>query len=224
MSNYDINKNPALVNLMIQNEKEADRLFYKKHPDALTPLFERELRELGFEFEVPSQINGFLPKHKEIILPIVIRYYKMATIVNEKWFFCSLFHFRGFDEVIPMLLEDYYAGVPRRVCEMITECLYVYRSKKYINDYLDILSNPRYYSQEYGCSVSSVIELVSKLKVDNAIPIFTKMLNNEELAVLGIRALGNYKREDFRPYFERFENDKNTFVRKSARSALKKLG
>ena len=219
MSNYDINSNPALVRQLIDSEKESNEKYYAEHPDALTLQFEKELRELGYEFEVLSQTKQFMPKHKETILPIAIRYYKQAT-GNDKNFFLDFFHFRGLEEVVPMLLEDYYSSdIPDLTRWFITSCLYQIRSKIYVNDYLKIIQNP-----EYGINRQLIILLVAKLKVEEAIPIYVDLLEDESVRLHAISALGDYKREEFRPYFERFENDKHSGWRKYAKSALKKLG
>lgn len=42
-------------NLRIRHTKEAAERYYRENPDSLIPLFEKELRELGFDFEVSSQ-------------------------------------------------------------------------------------------------------------------------------------------------------------------------
>ena len=109
MSNYDINSNPALVKQTIENSKKASEKYFGEHTDSLIPPFEQELRTLGFRFEISEQIKQFLPKYKKTILPIAIKYYQQATYDNEKNFFMSLFHYRGFEEVIPMLLNDFYS-------------------------------------------------------------------------------------------------------------------
>lgn len=218
MSKYDINSNPKLVKLMIENEKKACERTCAINPGALSLKFCNELRELGYEFEVPSQTVGFMPKHKETILPISIKYYQQAKD-EEKPFFLSYFRFKGFEEVVPMLLEDFYLPQTSRLTrEFITEALDRIRSKKYLDEYLKILSNP-----DYENFYLFIALMVSSWKVEEAIPIFIKMLDNEKISALGVQALGKYKREEFRPYFERFENDQNTYLKKYAKSALKKL-
>lgn len=67
-----------VIKMRIHNEKEAAERYYIENPDSLIPLFERELRELGFDFEVSSQTFGFIPKYKKDILPIAVRYYQLA--------------------------------------------------------------------------------------------------------------------------------------------------
>ena len=108
MSNYDINSNPALIKQIIENSKKASESFLAEHPDSMIPPFEQELRNLGFQFEISEQIKHFLPKYKKVILPIAVKYYQQAIHDTDKNFFISLFHYKGFDEVIPMLLGDFY--------------------------------------------------------------------------------------------------------------------
>ena len=218
MSKYDINSNPALVRRIIEKQKEDEKKYLEKHPDSLKPHFEQEMRELGHEFEVPSQLYQLMPKHKEAILPIVIRYYKAAKD-NEKAYFTGFFFHKGLEEVVPMLLEDFYlSNTTPLLRSRIADTLWKIRSKKYIDDYLRIISNPEYKSDWLFIAL-----LVSELKVEKAIPIFINMLDDEKRGGLAIRALGNYKREEFRPYFERFENDKDRNLREFAGAALKKL-
>ncbi|MCL2300365.1 MAG: HEAT repeat domain-containing protein [Firmicutes bacterium] len=213
-----INSNPELVRAWIENVKKAGESYAGNRDELVVPLFEQELRELGYGFEISSQIIGFMPKHKETILPIAVKYFKQAKDKNEKWFFAGFFRFKGFDEFVPLLLEEFYSDTPGFNRWQIGDIIEAIRSKKYIDDYLKIIANPA-----YGRDRQMVVLLVGKLKVESAIPILINLLEEEDVRLHAIVALGDYKREDFRPYFERFENDKHSGWRKYARAALKKL-
>lgn len=221
MSNYDISSNPALVKKMIENSKKVSEKYFAEHSDSLIPPFEQELRNLGFQFEISEQIKQFLPKYKKTILPIAIKYYQQATYDNEKNFFISLFHYRGFTEVIPMLLNDFYSDkISSLTRQFIGETLRTIRSKKYIDDYLKIIVKP-----QYGLARVPIFLLVGELKVEQAIPILIHLLEeDEEFAPCALQTLGAYKRFELRPYFERFADSPDTHLRKIARTALKKLG
>lgn len=221
MSNYDINSNPALVKRMIENSKKASEKYFVEHADSLIPPFEEELRNLGFQFEISEQVKQFLPKHKKTILPIAIKYYQQATYDNEKNFFISLFHYRGFEEVIPMLLNDFYSDKISSITrQFIGETLRTIRSKKYIDDYLEIIANPK-----YGLARAPIFSLVGALKVERAIPILVSLLEaDEKFAPCALQTLGAYKQFELRPYFERFINSPDMHLRKIADVALKKLG
>ena len=92
MSIEDINNNPNMIKMWLDNEKAAEEQYYKDNTDSLIPLFEKELRDLGFEFETSNQAVGFIPKHKKVILPIATKYYQLAKELgkpNEQ----NYFHF-----------------------------------------------------------------------------------------------------------------------------------
>ena len=206
---------------MIENSKKVSEKYFAEHSDSLIPPFEQELRNLGFQFEISEQIKQFLPKYKKTILPIAIKYYQQATYDNEKNFFISLFHYRGFNEVIPMLLNDFYSDkISSLTRQFIGETLRTIRSKKYIDDYLKIIVKP-----QYGLARVPIFLLVGELKVEQAIPILIHLLEeDEEFAPCALQTLGAYKRFELRPYFERFADSPDTHLRKIARTALKKLG
>ena len=68
-----------------------------------------------------------------------------------------------------------------------------------------------------------VVLLVGKLRVEKAIPILIDLLEDESVRAHAITALGDFKREEFRPCFERFENSAHPKWRHQSRVALKKL-
>lgn len=217
MSNYDINNNPELVKRMIEQYKASEDQM-KKNPDSVLQNFKQELLDLGFNFQVLNQAEGLLPRYKDTVLPVVIKYYRIAKLKNEKQYLLGWFHHRGLEEVVPMLLEDYYSNNVDIDRWAIGDRLYQIRSKKYVDDYIKIISNPA-----YGQDRQMVILLVGKLKIESAIPILIDLLEDEGVRLHAIIALGDFKREDLRPYFKRFENSKHPGWRKYAKAALKKL-
>lgn len=211
-----------VIKMRIHNEKEAAERYYIENPDSLIPLFERELRELGFDFEVSSQTFGFIPKYKKDILPIAVRYYQLAKKhkkTNEQMHFMGFFRIKGFDDIVPMLLEDYCSEETDDLTRwFISDCLYYIRSKKFIREYQIISSN-----RLFGINRQMIVLLLGKLKDDTSVPILIALLEDEEVRLQAICALGEYKRESFRCYFERFKDDTHPGWRKYARAALKKL-
>ena len=217
MSNYNINDNPDFVKHVIEQCKSEEEKM-KENPDSILMEFKQELLDLGFKFQVLNQAESLLPKYKDLVLPIVIKYYKLAKIKNEKRYLLGWFHHKGFEEVVPMLLKNYYSDDPNVDKWAIGDRLYQICSKKYIDDYLRIISNSL-----YGQDRQMIILLVGKLKVEAAIPILIDLLEDGGVRLQAIIALGNFKREDFRPHFERFQNSKHPGWRKYAKAAFKKL-
>ena len=217
MSNYDINSNPNLAKHMLEQYKASEEQM-EKNPDSVLPAFKHELLNLGFNFQVLNQAESLLPKYKDTVLPVVIKYYKMAKLKNEKQYLLGWFHHKGLEEVVPMLLKDYYSNNSDIDKWAIGDRLYQIRSKKYIDEYLKIISD-----SSYGQDRQMIILLVGKLKVEAAIPILIDLLEDEGVRLQAIVALGDFKRKDFRPYFERFQNAKHPGWQKYAKAALKKI-
>jgi len=211
-----------MLKIWIDKEKMEAEQYYSEHSDSLIPYFEEELKALGFVFEISSQTPAFMPKHKKTILPIAIKYYQLAKEqqkYNEQNHFISFFRFKGFEEVVPMLIEDYYSkAMPDLTRWFISDCLFQIKSKHYIDEYLKIISSP-----EFGENRQMIILLIGKLKVEKAIPVLIDLIEDEGVRLHVITALGNFKREEFRCCFERFENAKHPGWRKCAKEALKKL-
>jgi hypothetical protein len=220
MSNYDINKNSELVQQMIQNEKRADEEYKRNNPESILILFEKELKELGYEFEVLDQVRGFLPKHKKIIIPIAMKFYSETKLEQDKRYFLGLFHYKGLDECIPLMLEDMYSkNISVSIKSLIAENLRVIHSPKYINDYLRILS-----MKKLDDARNPIIALVGDFKVEQAIPMLIAALSEEKnITTNALDALGKFKKADLRIYFEEYLKHKNKYYRREAKKALQKL-
>ncbi len=222
MSIKDINNDPEMLKKWIDDYRARDEQYLAEHPDSLLPDFEKEIRDLGFQFLMRENILDFMPKQKKEILPIAIKYYNLAKECgrdNEQNYFLGFFHCNGLEEVIPMLLEDYYSNETKDLTRwFISDCLYQIRSKKYIAEYIKIVSNPK-----FARNRQLIVLLLGKLKVESAIPVLIELLEDEDVRLHAIDSLGQFKREEFRCHFERFENSPHYGWRKNARTALKKL-
>lgn len=118
-----------------------------------------------------------------------------------------------------MLLEDYYYEKTADLTRwFISDCIYQIRSKSFVNEYLNIVSN-----RMFGQNRQMIVLLLGKLKEESAIPTLIDLLEDEEVRLHAISALGEFRREEFRCYFERFQNSIHIGWRNYAKSAIKKL-
>lgn len=222
MSIKDINNNSKMIKMWRYNAKAREEEYFKENADSLVPHFMNELRDLGFEFETSNDALGFIPKHKKVIVPIAIKYYQLAKEIekpNEQNFFLSFLYIKGFDDVVPMLLEDYYSEKTSDLTRwFISDCINKIRSKRFVKEYVDIVTCKR-----FGLNRQMIVLLLGKLKEESAIPILIDLLEDEDVRLHAIIALGDFKREDFRCYFERFQNSTHSGCRKYAKAAIKKL-
>lgn len=222
MSIKDINNDPKRVKMWLDREKAAEEQYRRDNPDSLIPLFVKELRELGFEFETANQAVGLLPKHKKAIVPVAVKYYRLAKELekpNEQNYFLCFLHIKGLDDVVPMLLEDYYSEKTEDLTRwFISDCIYQIRARNFVKEYLNIVS-----SRRFGQNRQMIVLLLGKLKEESAVPVLIDLLEDEDVRLHAICALGQFKREEFRCYFERFRDSAHPGWRKYARAAIKKL-
>lgn len=220
MSNYDINSNFELVKTMIGEHKRVETKYKNENPCSVIGEFEKELKKIGFDFSVSSQIRNYLPKYKESIIPLAIKYYKNANTDVEKRYFLLLFHLKGLEEIVPMLLKDFHSSnISRNIKGMITENIRVIHSSNYISDYLKIVEN-----NEWGDIRNPIIVLLGDLKIKEAIPMLIAALDEgKNITTNALAALGKFELKELKPYFERFLTHKNRYYRREAQRALAKI-
>lgn len=222
MDNCKIKQNESFAERFSLNEKKNEEEYFSKNPYSVNILFKKELEALGVELSYLNQVVSLMPKHKAILFPLALEYYKKARALEqfrEMNFYLNLFCYKGCEDVIPMLLEDFSSTKVHDATKWaIADCLYRLKSKDYADEYIRIASNAL-----YGANRQMIILLIGKLKIENAIPLLISLLEDETVRLHAICALGDYKRKEFAPYFERFIDDKHSGVRKYAKAALKKI-
>ena len=105
-----INGSPQFREQWTQREKENENQYFASHPDSRILKFTEELAALGYTVETTAQLLRYMPRHKGAFLPIVKTYYQLAKqegLHDEQNFFLQFFHYKGLDEVVPLLIEDY---------------------------------------------------------------------------------------------------------------------
>ena len=123
------------------------------------------------------------------------------------------------DEVVPMLLEDFYSEKTEDLTRwFISNSLFEIQSKRYIKEYLDIVSSKR-----FGINRQMIVLLLGKLKEESAVPVLIGLLDDEDVQLQAICALSKFEREEFRGYFNKFQNSPHPGIRKYAKMAINKL-
>lgn len=180
------------------------------------------MKDLGFEFETSSQTFGFVPKYKNVIVPIALKYYQLAketNMSNEQNHFIGFFRIKGLDEIVPLLLSDFYSDKTTDLTRwLISDCIYQIKSRQFIKEYLNIASN-----RAFGLNRQMIILLLGKLKDESTVQTLIALLDDEEVRLQAICALSEFKRKDFRCYFERFQSSTNAGWRKYSKKAIQKL-
>lgn len=201
------------LNAIAREEKSI-----QENPHSCVKAFMDCLRDIGFQFSVSVQVKQFMPKHKDIILPLAVSYFDEAVLVNERNYFISLMRYPCCKTVVPKLLAAFYRGSSIDDRERISECIYSIHDKTYAEEYLKIIS-----TEEYGLHRAMFILLLGRLKDQNAIEPIIALLEDPQLTKYAIVALGNYKNRAFRACFEKYANSGDSYLSRYAKQALRKL-
>ena len=210
--------------MSIENIKEENGGFdpFYDEPDRLITLFADEMRELGLEFCECDELYGLMPEKKEIIIPVALKYFRMAREEDNdeaQNYFLGFFEHKGLDEVVTMLIESYEdAHTWDATRWFIAECLYTIEMRGCVPEYIRVAKD-----RALGLSRQKVIALLGKIKDESAIPALVELLDDASVRAHTITALSEFENPDLRPHFERFKDDENPGVRKCAVEALERL-
>ena len=204
------------------NENETNERYDKSNPDSFIKQFGDDLTNRGLKFESNSQVLDLVKKHKKDLVPIVINYYekaKLRKVTNEQHFFLQCLSLRGLRDVAPMLIRDFYDEQTDSLTRWyISDCLFSIRAEEYLSDYMKIVLN-----KSFGINRQMIVLLLGKIKDSEAIHVLISLLEDDDVQLHALIALGEYKNIELRPVFNRFLKSKKTEIRNVAKRALAKI-
>ena len=201
-----------------ENQPSALDLLSRFRKDSVLPALDVELRKLGFVFPSVYHAIELKKTHPDLITPLALKYYQLATTRNEKRYLLGWLPKQAANEAIPVLLDDFYSDAPNIDHWGIADALYTFGSRHYINAYLDIIADVR-----FGYSRQMLVLLVGKLRVERAIPLLIRLLDDRDVKAHAIIALGRFRREELRSHFERFLQSDDPLCKAEAQKALRLL-
>lgn len=206
-----------LPNQVLLNALDSETRYFQENLDSKVKAFTECLRELGFIFYISDQVKQFMPKYKDIILPLAIQYYNQADQQNERDYFITLMRYPCCKKVVPTLLNSFYANTEIDNRERIAECIYAIHDKKYMNDYIKIIQTP-----EFGKHRALFILLLGRWKVEEAVDCIISLLHDDQVKQYAISALGDYRKEEYAVYLTEFLSSGDPYLKRYAKRALEK--
>ena len=217
-----INNHPEMLQNVMDRFMLIEQEYLNNHLTSLIPPFMEKMRAEGFAASISSQLLQYMPRYKATIVPVALSFYMAARdlmLYNEVDFFLSVFHFRGIEAVVPILLSDFASQkTPELTRWYISDCLYQIRSKQYEDDYIAIVEDA-----SFGINRQMLILLIGKLRIKKAIPVLLRLIDDESIRLHVIMALSDYQMEEFRPLFKTYAQSSNPTWKNSAEKAIKKL-
>ena len=88
---------------------------------------------------------------------------KEMNMPNEQNHFIGFFRIKGLDEIVPLLLSDFYSDKTTNLTRwLISDCIYQIKSKQFIEEYLNIASN-----RAFGINRQMIILLLLRFLLHN---------------------------------------------------------
>jgi HEAT repeat protein len=157
-------------------------------------------------------------KKDRVLIPIVLKYLKMAEDNNDKQLFVRCLGVKGFHEASMSLMDE---------CER-TDDIHL---KWAIGNTMSIILDPKSIDRmvefvkckEHGIARQMFIVALGKLKSEQAIQVLRELLDDQQVCGHVIMALGYYKQFQLVDDVKPFLNHKVTWIRNEAKKTVKKL-
>ena len=190
-------------------------------PGSVSLEFESEIRELGFEFEISTQVERICQANPEITRDIVLKYYDMAVLSNEKAYLVNCLDSTYNKDLVPFFLKEFVKKENTKydpVIVSIGNFLMLNADKKYTKEYIDILNMPK---EDLPYGKGYIIWVFEKLKLQEAIePMLSLLKEEENYTYIILNALRKYKEPSLLPVFNEYLDYKETDVRNVCKKAI----
>lgn len=206
----------------VKTETESRRDLSKQYDYAVADRMIAELNGLGYEFSYFADLQYCIITDKRAI-PIFECY---IPLFRETGFAIGVLpHIsqKQYYECTEFLIEQYLRyeqsgkALPV-VSNAFDNALVRIRDKRFIGEYCTLISGPEHRDRFYF-----LMELLSKWKVQEALPIIVNRLENDRQKAPAIISLGNYRDSSYSHLVEPFLSSENRYIRKVAGQALQKM-
>ena len=198
--------------------RDAQRLAWSAHDLELTKHILDEVNALGYKF---SNLSKLAECEDSRFIPIIFEHFGKFedSAFNEE--LIGALCFRNYHSCTPQLLTLYKNEKDDQMKYRLSNSLFNLRNRKYIPDYLTIVTN-----DEYGKSYDMIMDILCKYHVTEALPILIKLFEKypNEWTFAFMRLGKTYHDPIIVPYLQELATHENGEYRAMARKALKIFG
>lgn len=183
--------------------------------------FREALLEKGFQFRYLHETLQYMPKEKDIIVPLVLQYFQYATEIEDKKTLLPWLYYNGLYQAVPVLIHEFETcSAEGRLLYgwELGDTLYKIRCKQYTKEYMEIIQK-----KEYGISRQMVVMLLGTIKCYESAPILFSLLPDEDITLHVLTALGQVGRLEYIPALETYTHSSNSARRKGAKLAIERI-
>ena len=176
-----------------------------------------EVKSYGYEINTIDDLKKIGSKDKRLI-PLLLDKIRDSDDVSDKEFLIRCLGVKGFNEVIPAIMQEYRRTENQFLKWAIGNTVYLIEDRNVIPDVIEIVKD-----KKNGMSRQMFILYLGKTRDEKALPVLKELLHDNEVAAHTIRALSEYKMPELVSILEPFTKHKSTLIRKESQRAIKKL-
>lgn len=170
------------------------------------------------EINDPEQLKYLKPKHK-VLVPLLLKYFHELKSKKFKELIISALKVKGFIDATDTLVKEFKnTDFDDLYKWSIGDAFSIIQDGRYEDEYIEIIKN-----KKHGHARQMVTIALGKLRSKKAIPTLISLLDDEDVNLHVIAAIGYYKKPELKEYIEPFLNHKIAGIRKEAKLSIKKL-
>lgn len=190
--------------------------------ESIYPQLKKEfIEKFGVDFQASFQIEQFCKEFPVETRDIILKYYDICKLKNEKAFLIDCLYNKKNSDLIPFFIKEFYLqDKDNIIMDLIANCLEITADKKYANEYLKIYQNQNISVANHG----RILWVFKKLKMGIEIPTILERLDTEQYCInYMLDCLSVYKDIKFLPIFEKYLNHNDSYTRGIAKRAIAKI-
>lgn len=175
------------------------------------------LRKRGYSINSINDLMRLSSKERELI-PFLIGLLEQFTDENDKEFIVRCLGVKGFQEIIPKLLEEFKTAKGNSYRWAIANSINIIHDMTIEQELITLSEN-----KKYGTGRQMLVLSLGCYKTDSSIKCLRGLLQDEEVRGHALRALGKCGNSEVLPDIEKYCDSDNRWIRKEALNAADKI-
>lgn len=175
------------------------------------------LRKRGYSINSINDLMRMSSKERDLI-PFLIGLLEQFTDENDKEFIVRCLGVKGFQEIIPKLLEEFKTAKGNSYRWAIANSINIIHDMTIEQELITLSEN-----KKYGTGRQMLVLSLGCYKTDSSIKCLRGLLQDEEVRGHALRALGKCGNAEVLPDIEKYCDSDNRWIRKEALNAADKI-
>lgn len=176
-----------------------------------------QINSLGYNF---SNLHKLMETEDIRFPPLILGCFDKFTALNYQESALATVRFKSYHKFVPQLLQIYQNTMVSQIRVCASQCIFSINSHKYVDECLEIVSQPH-----YGEEHDYLIDYLCKQRVHKVIPKLLNLLEKYPAVWRWtfLHYVSYFKEQSLIPYVEPFLQADDSEIRTLAKKAIKKL-